>query len=274
MNSQRAPRACRTSTLLERAIPYRHRKCARRDSNSGSPRRQRGAFATKLRAHRAGDGNRTHLRQFGKLWPHQSASPAAAPRAGIEPAMCFHARLTAACHTAWRPRNIESSPQQELHPRPTVYKTVALLAELYGQRRTQAPAFGDLSRSVIGRFAPIRFGPVVEKLNPTRPLSSRRPDLNRQPAVYETAARPSCSDGNHFEQVTEIESVYPRWQRGASPVGLTCKFPDPLRSSIRRSMLQRSRVATRAGQLGCPHFYRRDDRNCTCDLMRPRHALY
>jgi hypothetical protein len=28
-----------------------------------------------------------------------------APRAGIEPAMCFHARLTAACHTTWRPRN-------------------------------------------------------------------------------------------------------------------------------------------------------------------------
>jgi hypothetical protein len=74
------------------------------------------------------------LKMLGRHLPHQSASPAnhalvrqrqsmrarrdalafmdqlllssaLAPRAGIEPAMCFHARLTAACHTTWRPRN-------------------------------------------------------------------------------------------------------------------------------------------------------------------------
>lgn len=30
---------------------------------------------------------------------------------------------------------ISSSPQQDLHPRPAVYKTAALLAELYEQHR-------------------------------------------------------------------------------------------------------------------------------------------
>jgi hypothetical protein len=70
------------------------------------------------------------------------------PAAGVEPAT---SRLQGACSTA----------------------------ELCGRTRTNAgPAFRDLSGSVIGRFASIRFGPVVEKSNPTRSLSSPRRELN------------------------------------------------------------------------------------------------
>lgn len=54
------------------------------------------------------------------------------------------------------------------------------------------------------------------------------PTAGIEPATFslrKSCTEPLCYAGEHFEQVTEIESVYSRRQRDASPVGLTCKFP-------------------------------------------------
>ena len=104
--------------------------------------------------------------------------------------------------------------------------------------------------------------------------SSPRPESNRQPSHYECAALNRCAtrangaDDGDRTRLNQLGKLTPH--QAAS----SASFPIRFGHSIRRSSLQRSRIAPRVGQLGCPHFYRRDDRNCTCDLMRPRHALY
>jgi hypothetical protein len=73
-------------------------------------------------------------------------------------------------------------------------------------------------------------GPLLTRqvlcwLSYTGNVWSHRPDLHRRLPAYEADAV-ATEPRWRAEQVTEIESVYPRWQRGASPVGLTCKM-DP-----------------------------------------------
>lgn len=191
------------------------------------------------------------LKMIGNHLPHQSASPAFALRAGIEPATIA---LTARRTTVVLPKNDRhwSSSHRARGANRTrdfsFTKRALCRAELHGQKkRTQAPAFRDLSGDVIGRFATLRFGPVVEKSNPTRPLSSPRRKSNpslrfTKPLHDRRAARAT----DHLEQVTEIESVYPRWQRGASPVGLTCKLPES--SQHRLADMPRGRASSFAGR--------------------------
>ena len=57
----------------------------------------------------------------------------------------------------------------------------------------------------------------------------------------------------HFEQVTEIASVYSRWQRDASLVGLTCKLPESSQlRSPRWHASHRSPAEAPAGRSGRP----------------------
>lgn len=171
-----------------------------------------------------------------------------------------------------------SSPRQELNLRHLVYKTSALPAELHGQNTDAGPAFRDLSGSVIGRFASIRFGPVVEKSNPTRPLSSPRPESNRQPSLYESAALPLCYEGE-LEQAAGLEpaisalatrrsTTEPRLQEDPSRVSTR----EQGNSSRVSSLPRRSRaIAGRA--LGAP-VYRRGGVTRTRDPLRPRQVRY
>lgn len=129
-----------------------------------------------------------------------------------------------------------------MHPRPFAYKANALLAELCGHTNA-GPAFRDLSRGVIGRFASIRFCPVVEKSNPTRPLSSPRPESNRQPSLYESAALPLCYEGE-LEQAAGLEpaisalatrcsTTEPRLQEGKFRVAFQARELEAARTSHR-----------------------------------------
>ena len=165
--------------------------------------------------------------------------------------MCFHARLTTACHTAWRPRNIVGARSRSCTRDPRFTKPLLCWLSYTGKTRTQAPAFRDLSRSVIGRFAPIGFGPVVEKLNPTRPLSSPRPESNRQPSLYESAALPLCYEGDQSGRRGSNPPVS-AWQADAAPSGLVRRSPESARRHSRGTPPHRSPAAQPGGTLGAP----------------------
>ena len=170
-------------------------KCARRDSNAGSSARQADAFATKLRAHRANEGTRTLTARFGgpacdhyTTFAKSSSGPTRTGNHSVNSRPHYHCATEEYRRARDRDRTCV-----------ILITNQALYWLSYTGTRTQAPAFRDLSASVIGRFASIRFRPFVDESNPTHSLSSRRSDLNRQPALYESAAQPSCYDGIHFE---------------------------------------------------------------------------
>ena len=112
-----------------------------------------------------------------------------------------------------------------------------------GKTRTQAPAFRDLSRRVIGRFASIRFCPFVEELNPTHSLSSPRRELNSslrftKPMHDLRAARAIWSRRGDSNPRSS------RWQRDALPLSHTCKKVPSRVSNAELKTARRLIVAT------------------------------
>src|SRR5512135_1292329 len=91
--------------MSERRASRRITPCARLGSNQRSPACHTGVLATELRAHRAGDGNRTQPVDAWKAPASPVGLTRKAPRAGIEPATIA---LTARRTTVVLPRNIES----------------------------------------------------------------------------------------------------------------------------------------------------------------------
>ena len=74
-----------------------------------------------------------------------------------------------------------------------------------------------------------------------------------------------------FEQVTEIASVYSRWQRDASLVGLTCKLPESSRFDLLNGRRHRSPAEAPAGRLGRPRYRRGEsESNARSHGPRPR----
>ena len=98
-----------------------------------------------------------------------------------------HARLTAAGHTSWRPRNDHRSCRRGSNSGPPDYKSGALPAEL--QQRVEPPS-----------------------------------EIESEPAVYGTAARPSCCGGSRSSPRTNARSGF------VSTAGSYCCIQMPSRA--------------------------------------------
>jgi hypothetical protein len=163
--------------------------------------------ASDLRAHfRAGDANRTRLERFGRPTPHQTATPAEGSR---------QRRLRRAGSARRQSPRRSSSRTVRSEPRDrTENKWLTATRDAFSPARNKRA-------SPRSRTASAHLQNGYAAANTCEALSSPRRESNSSRRI--TNALHDRRATRAIEQVTEIESVYPRWQRGASPVGLTCK---------------------------------------------------
>ena len=153
---------------------------------------------------------------------------------------------------------ISIEPPAGVEPATSRLQGACSATELWGQNTNAGPAFRDLSRSVIGRFASIRFRPVVEKSNPTRPLSSPRRELNSnlrftKPMHDLRAARADRADDGDRTRLNQLGTLTPHQAASSAEKKTRVAFQTPSWRTAPHLIVAATIVRTIAGRaLGYP----------------------